>query len=713
MKNSVNFFKITNQKLNSNHFIMRYIFLFFTSFVFAQQIESVDFKTINASLIINPVKRNVVGEYEAIFMVKNVIDTIKIDAQKMEFSNLKINGKAVKFKENKKELLLFEGFKKGKNKLTFNYEAFPTQTMYFVNWNFSDQINEPEKVQGQIWTQGQGKYTSHWLPSFDDVNEKVVFGLDITFHKSFTAISNGKLKSKKIVGEDIRWKYQMDKPMSSYLLMLAIGHFDKKAEKSSSKIPLEYYFEKEDFTKTEPAYRHSKQIFDFFEKEIGISYPWKIYRQIPVRDFLYAGMENTSATIFSRDYMCDSIGFFDRNYVNVNAHELAHQWFGDLITARSGKHHWLQEGFATYYALLAEKEVFGEDYFYNQMFQNSLQLQQAALKDTIPVLNEKASSLTYYQKGAWALHIIYDALGREKFNKAIKNYLKKYAYKNVSTDDFLAEIKAVSDFDTETFKNIWLEKSEFPIQQANYLLRKNKFMNEYFELLSNPKTSIESFSKLLKSDAYYPVKVLALEQMLELSSVEKETLFKEALATNDLNIRQAVASIMTTIPESFRTEFETLLQDASYETQEKALFKLWKQFPEHRLRYLEISKNWIGFQNKNLRLLHLSLAFLTTSDQNEKVLIYKELLSYTGTDYDSTLQQAALGKLLNLKLITPDVMKSLAYGAANPRWQFVKFSKDSIRKLLKEDKNRAIFTDMIDELPIREKTILQRLLDEK
>ena len=96
---------------------------------------------------------------------------------------------------------------------------------------------------------------------------------------------------------------------------------------------------------------------DELKKEIGVKYPWGNYKQVPVRDFLYAGMENTSATTFSSRYVVDAVGFNDRKYTNVNAHELAHQWFGDLVTAESSKHHWLQEGFATYYALFGD--VFG------------------------------------------------------------------------------------------------------------------------------------------------------------------------------------------------------------------------------------------------------------------------------------------------------------------------------------------------------------------
>jgi aminopeptidase N len=127
------------------------------------------------------------------------------------------------------------------------------------------------------------------------------------------------LIQQKAIGDDIEWQYQMTQPMSSYLVALAIGHFQKRMLKSKTGVPLEHYFEPEDVQRYESTYRYSKQIMDYLEREIGVKYPWKIYRQVPVRDFLYAGMENTTATIFSREYLVDSIGFNDRNYVNVNA----------------------------------------------------------------------------------------------------------------------------------------------------------------------------------------------------------------------------------------------------------------------------------------------------------------------------------------------------------------------------------------------------------
>ncbi len=696
--------------------MMRYcLLLLFSSIAFAQQTTAVDFKTIHASLGINPVKRNVTGECKYTFEVKNTVDTIRIDAQKMVFSDVKINKHSVNFKENKKQLLLFEGFKKGSNTLTFSYEAFPTQTMYFVNWDFAKEI-EPEDVQGQIWTQGQGKYTSNWLPSFDDVNEKVVFSLDIIFQKSFEVISNGILKKKTTSGDDTTWHYEMENPMSSYLLMLAIGHFEHKAETADSGVPLEMYYEKEDANKVAYTYKNSRTVFDFFEKEIGVPYPWKVYRQIPVRDFLYAGMENTSSTIFSRDFVVDSIGYVDHDYLNVNAHELAHQWFGDLVTAKSGKDHWLQEGFATYYALLAEREVYGDDYFYNKLYSISRQLADASKTDGIPVLNEKASSLSFYQKGAWALHVLRESVGPEKFKLAVQQYLKKYAYQNVTTSDFLDEINLVSDFNTTQFRKKWLEETAFPAEDVSKVLSKNEFIQHYMELRNKPLDETkdqQEIIKIMRSSEYYPIKELLIYQSVEQPIETKEYLLNEGLLTNEIHVRQAVAVSLAEIPESFRKSYETLLDDASYETRQAALFNLWKQFPEDQKRYAEISKNWVGFQDKNLKLTYLYLLYLTSTDKKEKLKAYLELLTYTGTDYDSNLQQQALQKLLDLEIYTEDVLRSLVYGTGNHRWQFVKFCKDNIRLLLKEQKYRDIFVAIRPKLPIREKTQLQRLLEEK
>ena len=476
---------------------MKYLILFFFSiFSFSQQTTKVDFIKCNATVFPNFETKSIEGTVDYVFNVVLETDVIKIDAKDMTFSDVAINGKSVDYRNNTKEIILFEGFKKGKNKLHFSYKTSPKQTMYFTG----------SGNQQQIWTQGQGKYTSFWFPSFDDVNEKVIFNISIGYNYRFRAVSSGVLDKQEYKNKNdlTLWYYKMNNPMSSYLLMLAIGEFNHKTQLSNSGIPLEMYYQPDDLLKVDYTYKYSKSIFDYLEKEIGVKYPWKIYRQIPVKDFLYAGMENTTSTLFDQDFVVDEIGYNDRNYVNVNAHELAHQWFGDMITAKSGKHHWLQEGFATYYALQAERKLFGDDYFYYALYKNALQIKQAAKSDTIPILNEKASSLSFYQKGAWALHSIHESIGEALFQKAIANYLKKYKFKNVETSDFLNEVAAISTFDVLKFQKEWLEDYHFQNNEVNELLKKNQFIKTLLDIQSKRNQSFTEkenyFTQIMQSD---------------------------------------------------------------------------------------------------------------------------------------------------------------------------------------------------------------------
>ncbi|MFN3754159.1 M1 family metallopeptidase [Flavobacterium sp.] len=682
-------------------------FLLFTALTFAQQTTKVDFIKCNASLIpeMDTKKVNGVVVYE--FKVISAIDSIRIDAVNMTFSTVEINGKPVKFKNSNKELVLFEGFTKGKNKLRFAYQAFPKQTMYF------------NAGSNQIWTQGQGKYTSHWLPSFDDVNEKVVFNLNVIYDKNCNVLANGVLKEVFPDKDKKIWLYEMQKPMSSYLLAIVIGDFRNKVIASKSSIPLQFFIQPKDTAKFESTYRHSKKIFDYLEQEIGYKYPWQIYKQVPVEDFLYAGMENTSCTIFAQDFVVDEIGFNDRNYVNVNAHELAHQWFGDLVTAKSGKNHWLQEGFATYYALLAEREVFGEDYFYHQLYRTSLQLKNAAKTDTIPVMHEKASSLSFYQKGAWALHVIREAIGPKLFQKAVKTYLKKYQYKNVETDEFLAEIKKVAPaFNTDEFKKVWLEDYHFQTEEANALLKKNAFMRMLFETQQLRKKSLtenqQKFTDLLKSDAFYPVKTEIVYQLKDIAFSDKVAFLTLAMQTNDIKVRQTVAEFTTEIPLEFKSQYESLLDDASYETKEIAFMNLWKNFPESRSVYLSKAKDWIGGNDKSLRILFLTFSILSDENQSEeKSRFYNELVDYTSAKYESSVRQNAIVNMLSINNKDTAVLKSLVNATTHHKWQFSKFGRDNIRKLLKEDSFRTAFETLLPTLPEADKNQLQKLLSEK
>jgi aminopeptidase N len=688
-----------------------YLLLLLPLWLSAQQTQKVDFTKVDAHLEIDAAEKSVVGQLTYEFDILSKVDTVFIDAINMSFTSVTLNGKSIVPKSDAKRLKLYKRLRKGKNTASISYVARPKQALYFTG------VGEKQ----QIWTQGQGKYTSHWLPSFDDVNEKLIFNFDISADTTRMVFANGVLRALNTQGSKKIWKYRMKKPMSSYLAMLAIGAFGVEEQVAESGIPLLMCYSIGDEGKVEATYRHSKQIFDFLEREIGVAYPWEIYKQVPIRDFLYSGMENTSATIFSQDYVVDDVGFNDKNYVNVDAHELAHQWFGDLVTAKSGKHHWLQEGFATYYALLAEREVFGDDYFYNHLYEMGEALRQAERHDTIPLLNEKASSLTFYEKGAWALHVLRENVGVEKFRVAVKNYLEKYGFGNVDTDGFLAEINKVSDYDTAAFRKRWLENPKFEIAEAVALLQRNSFIRQLFDAGELPTRFTDATQleherlKILQSDAYYPVKQEVLYQLQpESDFAKKEKTIRAALQTNNVKVRQAVAQIIGTVPESLYDEYATLLDDRSYLTQEIAMATLWKQFPDKRNALLEKTKSRIGFNDKNLRIQWLAMALMQKDyEPAQKTRYYDELVGYASPAYESSVRRNAIEQLVFIGPGDTNALKLLVNPLVHHKWQFSKFARDKIRELIKYPAPRGYFEKLLPDLPEDEQIQLKRLLDEK
>ncbi|QQX76733.1 MULTISPECIES: M1 family metallopeptidase [Aequorivita] len=649
--------------------------LFFSSVTaFAQQTDVVDFLRIEALIRPDVVEKKIAGRFVATFEVLKETDSIFMDAVNIKIDEIK--SKVFKISADEKKIWFVGKFEKEKTYVAdFYYEMKPKQTLYF----FGD----------EIWTQGQGKYTSHWLPSIDDVNDKIEFDLVLFAQADNAIIANGKLMDLGEIPEARH--FDMKNPMSSYLVAFAIGDFNKKELVSNSGIPIELYYKPQDSLKVEPTYRYSKQIFDFLEREIGVAYPWQNYKQVPLRDFLYAGMENTTATFFSEAFVVDSIGFNDRNYVNVNAHELAHQWFGDMVTETANEDHWLQEGFATYYALLAERDIFGEDYYYWQLYQSAEQLK--AMSDEgkgESLLNPKASSLTFYQKGAWALHILRERIGDEAFKTAIKNYLEKYKFKNVSTDDFLNEVKAVSQTDISDFEKDWLQQAAFKAEEAYQSLLKSSFIKKYFENAALRATPLADKKIQLKAALTFPNDFIGQEAVYQLAEEplsETLPLYKIAFESNNLYVRQAVALSLQTIPKELQSEYENLLNDASYVTIETALYQLWMQFPEKRTEYLNKTKGIEGFQNKNIRQLWLALALLTDNyEMSEKENYLKELKNYTSTDYSFEIREKAFEYVNELQLWDLETLKNLVEATVHPTWRFAKSSKALMNSLLQNEK---------------------------
>ncbi|NNK52937.1 MAG: M1 family metallopeptidase [Flavobacteriaceae bacterium] len=683
--------------------ILILLFFFYPIGGIAQQTDVVDFLEIRANLTVIPFQKSIEGGIHLKFRTLKDVDSVYLDAVNMEKTSLDIDYQSVKVETSNDKFWIIGKFKKNQEyKTSFSYQAYPQQTLYFTD--------------DQIWTQGQGKYTSHWLPSIDDMNDKIEFDLNIAVQgRENEIISNGTLANMQFAGDMKAAEYQMNHPMSSYLAALVIGDFRKKEITSASGIPIELYYKPEDSLKAEPTYRYTKEIFDFLETEIGIPYPWQNYKQVPVRDFLYAGMENTTATIFSEAFVVDSIGFNDRNYVNVNAHELAHHWFGNLVTETSGSHHWLQEGFATYYAHLAEKELFGDDYFYWMLYQSAEQLKE--LSDAgkgESLLNPEASSLTFYEKGAWALHILRELIGDDAFKSAIRSYLEKYKYRNVSTEDFLAEVRASTAIDISQWEADWLNQSAFKAMQAFNSLSKSDFMDRYFQVSSLRSGPVSQKIDALRNAIESNNDFIGQEAVYQLSGEDRfvtHFLYEKALDSDNLYIRQAVAVSMDGVSERLKEKYEGLLHDKSYLTIETALYNLWSSFPDDRERYLNDTERIIGFQDKNVRQLWLALAIITEGYRtNEKTDFVKELRNYTGSDYSFEIRQKAFNYINDLGLYDDVVIDNLIQASVHHNWRFRNASRKMLSGKMKDSDIRETIEAKLDQFSEKEKQFLNSKL---
>jgi aminopeptidase N len=655
--------------------LVLFIFWFGTLLGFSQQSDKVDFKLIKADIVVSESDMKVSGSVAYSFRVLKDCDSIYLDGINIDLIDTVSNHSIATTTDGKKLWFLYD-FKKDQNyDVSISYVTYPKQALYFTK--------------DQIWTQGQGKYTSNWLPSIDDMNDKIEFNLSIYAPKGLQVVANGRLDSVKQFDEGYIWSFDMEHPMSSYLAAFVIGEFKFLETTSTSNIPIQMYYRPKDSLEVEPTYRYTKRIFDFLESEIGVPYPWQNYKQVPVRDFLYAGMENTTATVFSEAFIVDSIGFNDRNYVNVNAHELAHHWFGNLITETSGMHHWLQEGFSTYYALLAEKEIFGEDYFYWRLYQSAEQLK--ILSDEgkgESLLDPNASSLTFYEKGAWALHILNEIIGDENFKKVIVNYLNNYRFKNVTTDDFMNEVSKMFDGDLSEYKKEWLEQSAFKAEDAFQFLLKSELMNKFFEISSLRKNTFNEKKTILDRALDQPDDFIGQEVVYQLEGEdisETNELYKKAFNGGNLYTRQAISLSLSTIPKELKENYESLLNDDSYITIESALGNLWANFPENRNEYLEVTNGIIGFQDRNIRQLWLVLAIITEDYQPDKKAYHlNELKSYTSSDYSFEIRDRSFGYMNYFNWWDETTLINLVDACIHHNWRFRNTARNYLKNMIEK-----------------------------
>lgn len=429
--------------------------------------------------------------------LRKTLDSVCFDAPKIDVKAVFLNGKAAKFKTTEENLIVYCAQAlvwESNDSIRIQYQAKPKKGIYFIGWN--DKNNLSRK---QIWTQGQGTDNRYWIPMWDDLNDKMITETIVKFDKNYKVLSNGTKAMERVNKDGTKtWHYKMTKPHASYLLMLGIGNYDIKEIKSQSGVPLKMYYYPDQADRVDYIYKHTSDIMNFFESEIGVPYPWESYSQIPVQDFMYGAMENTTATVFGDFFCADKRSFNDRNYVGVNAHEMAHQWFGDMVTARCEPHHWLQESFATYYNMMAEREFFGQDHFDWARRNSQNSALEADSKDLYPVASSKGGSTRFYPKGAIVINTLKYVTGREEYNKAIKYYLKKHGYKNVDSHDLLVAFEETLGMSLGWFWEEWIYKAGEPEFEVNYQTVTNASGKSEHHFIVNQIQEINDFTSVFK-----------------------------------------------------------------------------------------------------------------------------------------------------------------------------------------------------------------------
>jgi aminopeptidase N len=428
--------------------------------------HNVDFEHIRLEASFIPEQGLIQGTvYHRFRAIRPEVDTIFLDAPGIRIKQILHHGKELKYIARAEGITIqFPTAIKMNmvDSLSIEYAANPRKGLYFIGWN--DPTNRARK---QIWSQGQGTDNRHWIPMYDEQNDKVTSEMVVTMFKPFNVLSNGKKLSVRDAGNNQVWHYKMSHPHSTYLIMLGIGDYGIETRTTKSGVQENLWYYPDLANRVKPTYLESTEMLDFFEQEIGISFPWENYSQIPVQDFMYGAMENTTATVFGDFFYVDQRSFIDRKYIGVNAHELAHQWFGDMITARSGTHHWLQESFATHYNMLFESKVFGDNHL-AQAFRNAQnQALNASKKDLFPVAHSNAGSTRWYPKGASVLFMLRYVVGDEVFRAAIKHYLEENSYQNVNTQDLLDAFQEAAGYSLDWFWEEWILRGGEPIWKVD------------------------------------------------------------------------------------------------------------------------------------------------------------------------------------------------------------------------------------------------------
>ena len=352
--------------------------------------------------------------------------------------------------------------------LTIVYRAEPAAGLYFRT---PEQGYKPGDT--HLFTQGEEIEARHWYPCLDSPNVKFTSEVTCRVPAGMTVISNGRLADQEpdpatgLVA--VHWS--QDKPHANYLITLAAGYF-KKLEAKHGDLPLAFYTPPSESNEAAASFRDTLDMLDFFEQEIGVPYPWAKYDQVCVNDFVAGGMENTSATTLTDRTLFTEATENLRESDGLMSHELAHQWFGDLVTCKDWSHIWLNEGFATYYESLYTAHKQGREAMLYEFYQRARMItaipddSQAIVRRTYDKPGDMFGYLSY-PKASWVLCMLRSQLGPDLYRQCVRTYLERHRFGSVVTEDLRAVIEELSGRSFDQFFDQWLYHGHHPEIEAS------------------------------------------------------------------------------------------------------------------------------------------------------------------------------------------------------------------------------------------------------
>ncbi len=358
------------------------------------------------------------------------------------------------------------------NELTVKGSAAITDAkgLYFINPKGEDK-DKPT----QIWTQGETEANSVWMPTIDKPNQKTTDEIYMTVPAKYVTLSNGLLISKKANADGTRTDYwKMDLPHAPYLFFMGVGDYSIIKDSYKGK-EVSYYVEKEYAPVAKTIFGNTPEMIKFFSDRLGVEYPWQKYAQIVGRDYVSGAMENTTATLHQESAYQNARELVDGvGWESTIAHELFHQWFGDLVTAESWSHITVNESFANYSETLWDEYKNGKDAGDMQNFndmQGYLQGPGNPAKDLVRFHyadKEDVFDGVSYNKGGRILHMLRNYVGDDAFFKSLNNYLTTNKFKAGEAGMLRLAFEEVTGKDMNWYWNQWYYGSGHPTVKIDY-----------------------------------------------------------------------------------------------------------------------------------------------------------------------------------------------------------------------------------------------------